>query len=616
MPNVMTPPTGLAASNITSSSVDLVWVIGNAETNWNIKYGIPGFDPLSAGTLDAATDNSSHTLSGLDGATDYDVWVQADCGVDGQSAWAGPFTFTTLCSSSNGTDTRTECAPFTWIDGNIYNSDENAATFTLTNQAGCDSIVTLNLTIDGTVDNTTDTRTECAPFTWIDGNTYNSDENAATFTLTNQAGCDSIVTLNLTIDGTVDNTTDTRTECAPFTWIDGNTYNSDENAAIFTLTNQAGCDSIVTLNLTIDGTVDNTTDTRTECAPFTWIDGNTYNSDENAATFTLTNQAGCDSIVTLNLTIDGTVDNTTDTRTECAPFTWIDGNTYNSDENAATFTLTNQAGCDSIVTLNLTIDGTVDNTTDTRTECAPFTWIDGNTYNSDENAATFTLTNQAGCDSIVTLNLTIDGTVDNTTDTRTECAPFTWIDGNTYNSDENAATFTLTNQAGCDSIATLNLIIDGTVDNTTDTRTECAPFIWIDGNTYNSDENAATFTLTNQAGCDSIVTLNLTIDGTVDNTTDTRTECAPFTWIDGNTYNSDENAATFTLTNQAGCDSIVTLNLTIDRTVYNTTDTRTECAPFTWIDGNTYNSDENAATFTLTNQAGCDSIVTLNLTID
>src|SRR5690554_363561 len=253
MPNVMTPPTGLAASNITSSSVDLVWVIGNAETNWNIKYGIPGFDPLSAGTLDAATDNSSHTLSGLDGATDYDVWVQADCGVDGQSAWAGPFTFTTLCSSSNGTDTRTECAPFTWIDGNIYNSDENAATFTLTNQAGCDSIVTLNLTIAGTVDNTTDTRTECAPFTWIDGNTYNSDENAATFTLTNQAGCDSIVTLNLTIAGTSTTGIDTRTECAPFTWIDGNVYTSDNNSATYTIIGGAanGCDSIVTLDLTI-----------------------------------------------------------------------------------------------------------------------------------------------------------------------------------------------------------------------------------------------------------------------------------------------------------------------------------------------------------------------------
>src|SRR5690554_1205426 len=212
------------------------------------------------------------------------------------------------CTPVYGTDTQSACGSLTWIDGNTYTSSNNTATHTIPSGAtnGCDSIITLDLTMPGPDASGTDTRTECAPFTWIDGNTYTTNENTATHTILGGAanGCDSIVTLNLTIDGTVDNTTDTRTECAPFTWIDGNTYNSDENAATFTLTNQAGCDSIVTLNLTIDGTVDNTTDTRTECAPFTWIDGNTYNSDENAATFTLTNQAGCDSIVTLNLTID------------------------------------------------------------------------------------------------------------------------------------------------------------------------------------------------------------------------------------------------------------------------------------------------------------------------
>src|SRR5690554_141323 len=224
------------------------------------------------------------------------------------------------CSPVYGTDTQAACGSLTWIDGNTYTSSNNTATHTIPSGAtnGCDSIITLDLTMPGPDASGTDTRTECAPFTWIDGNTYTTNENTATHTILGGAanGCDSIVTLNLTIDGTVDNTTDTRTECAPFTWIDGNTYNSDENAATFTLTNQAGCDSIVTLNLTIAGTSTTGIDTRTECAPFTWIDGNTYNSDENAATFTLTNQAGCDSIVTLNLTINKTTTNTADKPTE------------------------------------------------------------------------------------------------------------------------------------------------------------------------------------------------------------------------------------------------------------------------------------------------------------
>jgi uncharacterized delta-60 repeat protein len=52
------------------------------------------------------------------------------------------------CSPNNGTDIITTCNSYTWIDGIEYTSSNNTATFILTNAAGCDSIVTLNLTID------------------------------------------------------------------------------------------------------------------------------------------------------------------------------------------------------------------------------------------------------------------------------------------------------------------------------------------------------------------------------------------------------------------------------------------------------------------------------------
>ena len=85
--------------------------------------------------------------------------------------------------------------------------------------------------------------------------------------------------------------------------------------------------------------------------------------------------------------------------------------------------------------------------------------------------------------------------------------------------------------------------------------------------------------------------------------------------IDGITYTSSNNAATHTLTNAIGCDSVVTLDLTIN---YSTTgtDVITACDSYTWIDGITYTSSNNAATHTLTNTLGCDSIVTLDLTIN
>lgn len=100
--------------------------------------------------------------------------------------------------------------------------------------------------------------------------------------------------------------------------------------------------------------------------------------------------------------------------------------------------------------------------------------------------------------------------------------------------------------------------------------------------------------------------------------TDNRVECAPFTWIDGNTYTSDTNSVTYTYIggSSAGCDSVVTLDLTVIHPSL-ATDTRTECAPFTWIDGNVYTADNDSATYTILGGSaeGCDSTITLDLTI-
>ncbi|MEZ4929573.1 MAG: hypothetical protein R2777_06135 [Chitinophagales bacterium] len=58
---------------------------------------------------------------------------------------------------------------------------------------------------------------------------------------------------------------------------------------------------------------------------------------------------------------------------------------------------------------------------------------------------------------------------------------------------------------------------------------------------------------------------------------------------------------------------MVTLNLTVSYTV-NSIDVQTACDSLTWIDGNTYTSNNNTATYAIAVGAanGCDSVVTLN----
>ena len=185
------------------------------------------------------------------------------------------------------------------------------------------------------------------------------------------------------------------------------------------------------------GSVSASMDIITACDSYTWIDGITYTTSNNSATHVIPNAAGCDSIITLNLTINIS-SSSTDIQSACISFTWIDGINYTASNNSATFNIVGGAanGCDSLVTLDLTIINSTTGT-DTRTECYSYTWIDGNTYTASNNTATHNIVGGAanGCDSLVTLDLTINNVSDVTTTTsgititaNNTSATYKWLD--------------------------------------------------------------------------------------------------------------------------------------------------------------------------------------------
>jgi hypothetical protein len=64
----------------------------------------------------------------------------------GQSATATTLTIN-IKQPSASTDIKSACISYQWINGITYTQSTNSPTFVLTNAAGCDSVVTLNLTI-------------------------------------------------------------------------------------------------------------------------------------------------------------------------------------------------------------------------------------------------------------------------------------------------------------------------------------------------------------------------------------------------------------------------------------------------------------------------------------
>jgi hypothetical protein len=206
--------------------------------------------------------------------------------------------------------------------------------------------------------------------------------------------------------------------------------------------------------------------------------------------------------------------------------------------------------------------GSGSTTTDTQAACDSYIWIDGNTYTSSNNSATHTLQNTQGCDSTVMLDLTIFNS-SSSIDIQVACDSYTWIDGNTYTSSNNSATHALQNTNGCDSTITLDLTIFNSSTGV-DMQAACDSYIWIDGNTYTSSNNSATHTLQNSNGCDSTITLNLTLN---QSTSSELTETALDSYtLNGSTYDSSGTYLQ-TITNSAGCDSTITLYLTIENSV-------------------------------------------------
>jgi PKD repeat protein len=101
--------------------------------------------------------------------------------------------------------TETACGSYLSPSGNYAFTESGTYQDTIPNSSGCDSILTIYLTVLQPATGT-DEVTACGAYTWIDGITYTESNNTATYAIPGGAGsgCDSIVTLNLTI-ATVDN---------------------------------------------------------------------------------------------------------------------------------------------------------------------------------------------------------------------------------------------------------------------------------------------------------------------------------------------------------------------------------------------------------------------------
>ena len=225
-----------------------------------------------------------------DGSTDNPHTVT----VKGNKTFYAYFTEECNGSATSGTDTKTACDRYTWINGRIYTASTSTPTCTLTNRANCDSVVRLNLTIrNGT--NTTYTVSSCDYYNWHD--TQYRTSGTKTYNYNNSYGCASTETLNLTILNSTHNSTAV-SACNSYTW-HSTTY-STSGTKTYSYTNSYNCSSIDTLHLTI---FPNNSGAywKTAVDQYTWH-GTTYTTS-GTRSYTYFDVNGCSATATLHLTI-------------------------------------------------------------------------------------------------------------------------------------------------------------------------------------------------------------------------------------------------------------------------------------------------------------------------
>ena len=506
----------------------------------------------------------------------------------------------TVYTEYNVVDNQVACDAFYWAPANRTFVNDTTVIDTLYTVLHCDSIVTLNLHLEHSSDRVSHRNYEaCDSYTWpLTGRTYTASATA-TYTLSDGHTCDSTITLHLTIHPIV-TTVQTQTACESYTWR-GTTYTAT-GSYYDTIISSHGCDSILNLQLDVYQHHRNAVFFDTACDSYTWH-GLTYTASTTAPTFVTLTTHGCDSTVNLHLTVNNSR-SVVLTRVHCDSFTWH-GATYTASTNTPTYHTQTSQGCDSTETLNLTINYSTSSILDTAV-CTSLTWVDGNTYTASTTTPTFTYLggNAVGCDSTVTLHLTIQD--NGSTFDLESCDSLEW-NNHIYRVSTTEVLHYL-NAAGCDSAVTYNLQVHPSV-TTEDHVFACDSVVW-HGNTYTYRPVDAVYHTQSSYGCDSAVVLDLTLNRS-SSAVVVDTTCDTYTWH-GTTYTASTNLgdATYISTNAAGCDSTTLLLLTVNHSVA-TSFYDHAVDVYVW-NGVSYNVT-GAYVQTFTTVDGCDSVVTLNL---
>ena len=448
----------------------------------------------------------------------------------------------------------------------------------------------------------------------VNGTTYDGSNPTGQEIFTLAGGCDSIVTITVTELAAITNSINP-TICSNGSYVyDGVTYDANNTTGTHIFTSTLGCDSTVTVTLTIQNVINTNLDTTLCNGGFIVVNGTTYDGSNPTGQEIFTLAGGCDSIVTITVTELAAITNSINP-TICSNGSYVyDGVTYDANNTTGTHIFTSALGCDSTVTVTLTIQNVINTNLDTTLCNGGSIVVNGTTYDGSNPTGQETFTLAGGCDSIVTITVTELAAITNSINP-TICSNGSYVyDGVTYDANNTTGTHIFTSALGCDSTVTVTLTIQNVINTNLDTTLCNGGSIVVNGTTYDGSNPTGQETFTLAGGCDSIVTITVTELAAITNSINP-TICSNGSYVyDGVTYDANNTTGTHIFTSALGCDSTVTVTLTIQNQITHNIETTICYGDSIVVNGVIYNGNNSIGQEIISLPNGCDSVININVT--
>ena len=407
----------------------------------------------------------------------------------------------------------------------------------------------------------------------------------------------------------------TATNCGTFIWYENVCDHTGDYLHTFPGANAQGCDSIVTLHFTLYDAAAVTAPAVEGCESYYWAAADTTILTSGNYTHKFQTIHGCDSVVTLPVTIHHATATIAPSIADCDLYYWAAADTTILTSGTYTHKFATVHGCDSVVTMTVTIYPSAITLAPAVSNCESYYWAAADTTITTSGNYTHKFQTIHGCDSIVTLPVTIYNGVTTTATAVEGCESYYWAEADTTILASGNYTHVFATTHGCDSVVTLPVTIHHGVATTATAVEGCESYYWAAADTTILATGNYTHVFATTHGCDSVVTLPVTIHHAAATTEAAVESCDSYYWAAADTTITTTGNYTHKFQTIHGCDSVVTLPVTIHKSVTTTAPAVAECNLYYWAEADTTVTTTGTYTHVFNTTHGCDSVVTVDVTI-